>query len=256
MTDLGIAPRVFPGPYPEDSVDQSGWKDGSITDTQSEAYVILDAAFKLVSIIPFFSGFTIKRISSALPVELGWQIPYVGVYDASENGTAIGNWNTGQIGFNVALTLGFQVVIKDNDPAACVAKLDQAKWALFNGLLRSNAFTNMISASAMQNPAVTNEGFPRFRARKRWGKTGSANETPVGELQFELETRHPILFAPTDFADLNEIHVTTGFPGPGSTPEEQAEIQQVTIVYDFVNPLWTEQPPTLSTPPPAAGANP
>jgi hypothetical protein len=241
--------------YPEDSVDQTGWKTGKITDTQSEAYVILDAAFKLVSIIPFFQGFTIKRISQALPIEVGWQIPYVGIYDYSEEGAAIGNWNTGNIRFGVTFVIGFQVVIKDNDPAACVAKLDQAKWALFNGLLRSNAFTNML-ASGMDDPDVTISGFPRFRARKRWGRTGANNETPVGELQLELATHHPITFEPTDFVDLNEIHVTTGFPGPGATPEEQAEIQQVTIVYDFVTPLWTEQPPTLSTPPPAAGANP
>jgi hypothetical protein len=135
------------------------------------------------------------------------------------------------------------------------AKLDEAKWALLNGLLRSNAFTNRLK-SGMVDPDVTIEGFPRFRVRKRWGRTGSANETPVGELQFELQTQHPLIFYPTDFVDLTSIHVTTGFPGPGSTTEEQAAIEQVTIVYDFVTPTWTPQPPTLSTPPPSAGANP
>jgi hypothetical protein len=90
--------------------------------------------------------------------------------------------------------------------------------------------------SGMDDPDVTISGFPRFRARKRWGRTGSANETPVGELQLELVTYHPITFEPTDYVDLNRITTTTGLGDPPNA------VQQVTAVYDF-----TETHPPFET---------
>jgi hypothetical protein len=234
--------------YPEDGVDQ-------VIDPQDESWIFLQLAASLASQIPFFQGFAIKRVAAALPVELGWQIPYLGIYHIGEEGTPLGDWDIGAVKFRTNFTMGFQIIVKDNDPATCAATLAKAKAELLNGLLNSNAFTNMLQSKA-SDAGVTAEGFPRYRVKPpRWGKAGT-NETPVGEQQIELQMRYPTFYYPRNFADLNEIHVTTGFPGPGSTPEEQAEIQQVTIVYDFVTPLWTEQPPTLSTPPPAAGANP
>jgi hypothetical protein len=46
---------------------------------------------------------------------------------------------------------------------------------------------------------------------------------------------------PTEFPDLERLTVTTGFPGPGSTLEEQAAIEQVKIVYQF-DPDWVKPP--------------
>lgn len=203
---------------------------GDITDIQSYSWIIHNAVFDRLSTSTFFQGFAVKRISEALPIEAGFQIPFLGVYEGEETLVPEGQPNEGEIRFTHTMNVGVQVVIKDNDPIACLTKLDQAYWFIMNRLWRDDSFSNRLRTNVPGNTRW--EAIPRIKKRKRWGATGSKNETPVGILQLDISILFKTDFAPTDFADLERITVKTSYP-EGSTPEEQLQIQQVKMVYEF-----------------------
>jgi hypothetical protein len=203
---------------------------GGLSDTQSYAFIIHNAIFDRLSTSTFFQGFAVKRISEALPIEAGFQIPFLGVYEGEETLGPEGQFNAGEIRFTHTVNFGVQVVVKDNDPVACLTKLDQAYWFIMNRLWRDDTFTNRLFTTLPDNTRF--EGVQRIKKRKRWGATGSKNETPVGILQLDIAIVFKTDFYPTEFPDLERITVTTAYP-EGGTPEEIAAVQQVKIVYEF-----------------------
>jgi hypothetical protein len=212
---------------------------GGISDTQSYSWIILNAIFDKLATTSLFSTFACMRINSALPVDPNIKAPFLGVFVGDETFVADGDANATTIGFTHTVVVGFQVVMKHNDPNVLLANLDRASWFTMNQLLRDDEFTNMLHSGMPDNTRI--EGFPRGRIRKRWGLTGSKNETPVGERQLDLAYVFRSEWEPTEFPDLERITVTTGFPGPGSTLEVQAAIEQVKIVYQF-DPDWVKPP--------------
>jgi hypothetical protein len=202
---------------------------GGVSDTQSYSWIILNAIFDRLSTSSFFSGFTTKRISSALPIEAGVQIPFLGVFLGQEQFDPDGDANAGDIRFINRIPIGIQIVIKNNDPTAMLATLDRASWFVLNQLLRDNSFTNRLKTSIPDN--VTIEGVPTIRFQPDvWGLTGSRNETPVGERVFWMTFVLRPWFAPTDFPDLERITVTAF---PELPPADHNEIQSVKVVYEF-----------------------
>jgi hypothetical protein len=202
---------------------------GGLSDTQSYPWIILNAIFDRLSTSSLFSAFTCKRISSALQIDAGLQTPFLGVFLTEEMNGPDGDLGTGDIRFVSNFAIGFQIVLKHNDPTAMLAQLDRAYWFVLNQLLRDNSLTNRFHTTLPDN--VSFEGVARLRVRPDvWGLTGMRNETPVGERIFWLTYQLRTWFAPTDFPDLERITVTTAFPFGDYQP---GEIKQVKVVYEF-----------------------
>jgi hypothetical protein len=220
-------PASTPGnvPWPPEGFKWTG--DGGITDFQSYAWIIHNAVYERLSTSTFFSGFAIKRISEALPIEAGFQIPFLGIFEGDELMVPDGGLNQGAIAFAHTINLGVQVVIQDNNPATLLQRLDQAYWFIMNRLWRDDTFTNRIFTLMPGN--VRFEGVARIRKKKKWGVNASRNETPVGILTLDIQLPIRTEFAPTEFADLEMITVTTAYPSVA----EQAAVQQVKAVYVF-----------------------
>ena len=212
---------------------------GDLTDTQSYAWIILDWIFTTLKDDPFFENFGVTRISRALPVEAWSQVPFLGVFLGDETMTPDGDPNQGPIRFIHNVPISFQMILRNNDPQILLRDLDRTSWYVMRTLLRSDDLTNHFDTMLPGGTAF--EGITRGRIRDRWGLTGSKNETPVGERQLDLTFMFGTNWAPYGFPDLERIDVTTGFPGPGSTPEERQQITQVRMVYLF-NPDFVPHP--------------
>jgi hypothetical protein len=203
---------------------------GTIFDTQSYSWVLVDWLFKLLSADPFFANFTLTRISSALPVELWSQVPFLGVFINDEPLTPVGDFNVTAITFTHNLQVGFQIILRNNDSAKLLQDLDSVSWHIMRTLFRTDALTNAFDTAT----GVALKGIPRGRVSKpRYGLAGSRNETPVAERVLDLTFQFESMWYPYGFPDLERITVTTAFP-IGGTPEEQAAIQQVKVVYEFI----------------------
>lgn len=208
---------------------------GNITDIQSYSWIILNWIFQTLSADPYFENFVVKRASTALPVEAWSQVPFLGVYLADESQTPDGAFNMGDIRFSHHVPIGFQYILCNNDPDMLVRDLDRTYWRIYKNLLRSDDFTNRFKTKL---PGQTGfNGIERARRMApRWGLAGSRNETPIGDQRHEWTFQFVTDWAPYGFANLDEMWVKTGLPGPGSTPEEQAAIEQVTVKYEFSQP--------------------
>lgn len=215
-------------PWPPEGFHWTG--TGGITDIQSYAWIIHNAIYLRLASSTFFQGFNCLRISEALPIEPGLQLPFLGVYEFDEQMVSDGPPNMGPIGFSHTVNIGVQVVMQDNNPTTLLQRLDQAYWFIMNRIWRDDTFTNRIWTLMPDNFRL--EGVTRVRKRKKWGATASRNETPVGMLALETSLLFNTVWAPTDFANLDRITVITAFP-PGSTAEDQAAIRQIKAVYDF-----------------------
>jgi hypothetical protein len=212
-------------PWPPEGFKWTG--TGGITDFQSYAWILHNAVYQRLSTSTFFSGFTVKRISEAMPIEAGFQIPFLGIFEGDELMVPDGGFNQGPIAFAHTINLGVQVVIQDNNPTTLLQRLDQAYWFIMNRLWRDDTFTNRIWTLMPDN--VRFEGVARIRKKKKWGVNASRNETPVGILTLDIQLPIKTEFAPTEFADLEMITVTTAYP----SVEDQAAVQQVKSVYVF-----------------------
>lgn len=219
---------------------------GGVSDRQSYSWIILNAIFERISTSSFFSSFVCKRINRALPIEAGGpvQIPFLGVYLLEETLGPDGDANVGDFRFTHMVPIGFQIVVKNNDPNVMLQILDQASHFIMNQLLRDDTLTSRWKTDLPDNTQV--EAVPRGRIRERWGVTGATNETPVGERQLELVFTFRTQWYPTDFPDLERITVRTAFP---IDSYELGETQQVTMVYEF-NPDSVPHPLPEDTQPP------
>jgi hypothetical protein len=212
-------------PWPPEGFKWTG--AGDITDFQSYAWIIHNAIYERLSTSTFFSGFAVKRISEALPIEAGFQIPFLGIFEGDELMVPEGQLNQGPIAFTHTINLGVQVVIQDNNHTTMLQRLDQAYWFIMNRLWRDDTFTNRIWTLMPGN--VRFEGVARIRKKKKWGVNASRNETPVGILTLDIQLPIKTEWAPTEFADLEMITVTTAYPSVA----EQSAVQQVKAVYVF-----------------------
>jgi hypothetical protein len=225
----GATPRDFP------------WTGtGGLSDVQSYSWIVLNAVYDRLSASSFFNGFVCKRISSALPIEPDVQVPFLGVFLGEEMMSPDGDINAGDVRFIHNFIVGIQIVVRNNDPTAMLAKLDQASWFVLNQVLRDNTLMNRLKTTLPDN--VTIEGMPRIRFRPDiWGLSGSRNDIPLGERIFWMTYQLRTWWAPTDFDDLKMIVETTAFPPGGDT----GSVEQVTIVYEFTpDPVPTPLPPT------------
>jgi hypothetical protein len=220
----------------------------SISEVQSWSFIIRDMFFDKLEAAPFFAGFTARK-SRMLPIMTATTLPYLGVYIVSEDMTPDGDLNAGEIRFTHMLKLGFTVIVVNNDPVACEAKLDQAFLTIMNTLWRDPYLTNLIDTRAypggVGNPDNARiEGVARGMRRHVFGTAGKNNETPIGELQYEATVKYGADYAPIIPDDLLLISVRTGVK-PGDTQTEMDQRPQTGGDYTFeptllVNPLQPE----------------
>jgi hypothetical protein len=207
--------------------------EGSVADYQSYSWILCSYIETTLRADPFFTNFTIRRVARAVPIQ-GTQVPFLGIYLDTEKLGPDGDINHGDIRFTHNVPISFQIILVHNTPATLLEYIDRTSWYIMRALLRKDELTNRLKSGLPGNTRF--EGIPSGRIRDRWGVTGAKNETPLGERQLELTFLFKTDWSPFGFSNLDRMVVRTGFPGPGSTPEEQAQIQQVTMVYDFSQP--------------------
>lgn len=207
---------------------------GGESDVHSYAYIILNAIFQRMSGSSMFRDFPCKRLTQALPIEAGIQVPFIGVYSPEELYGPDGDYNAGEIRLLHTVPVGIQIVLKNNDPVKLLEKLDAAYWFVMNQLLRDDSITNLWRTTMPDNTRF--EGVIRGGVRENWflaqGSRSTTAETPIGEKLIELALVFRTIWYPTEFPDLHRITTRTAYPR-GGTPEEQLEVQQVTMVYEF-----------------------
>ena len=200
-----------------------------ITDTQSYSQVIRDALFATVVQLPFFQNFKARR-SKQLPIQEPI-LPYLGVYIIGEDMPADGDPNAGDIRFIHMLRVGFQVIIENNDPVQSELYLDQAFWAIMNGLWTDSGLTNMIQTEMPDNTRI--EGIERGTRRHVWGTMGSTQEKPIGELEYIATVKYRSEWYPGNFPDLLRIHEeVVPMADDGSVPDASV-VQRIIVEYEF-----------------------
>ena len=230
---------------------------GDETDVQSYSYILWEWIYQRLATDPFFANFVTRRATAALPVEAWNQVPFLGVYLIEDPLTAPGGiFNQTQIAFVHNVKIGFQFVLRNNDTDVLVRDLDRVKWYIMRAILRDDRLTNRFNTELKGGTAFNGISSGRIR-QPRWGLAGTKNETPVAEQQIELNFQFETLWYPFGFDNLERIDITTGFPGPGSTPEERAAIVQARLVILFdPDAVPTPLPPDTDPPGPPPGSPP
>ena len=206
-----------------------------ITETQSYGLVIRDTLYAKAVTLPFFAGFTSRRCKQ-LPV-VPEALPYLGVYFINEKMTSDGDPNAGEVRFDNEMTVGFSVVIQNNDPVQSELKLDQAFWAIMNGLWRDQYIMNLIDTRAPVGvvtlpDGMVIEGVKGGNRKHVWGNTGLNNETPIAELSYEANILYSAAFPPVITDDLLLVHVETVPLHHGAIPPVE-EVQRIISIYEF-----------------------
>jgi hypothetical protein len=199
-------------------------------ETQSYSQIIRDTLFAKTVQLPFFIGFKARR-SKQLPIQEPL-LPYLGVYIIGEDMPPDGDANAGDIRFINDLKIGWQVIIENNDPVASELKLDEAFWAIMNGLWRDAKLTNLWRSDMVDGTLI--EGVMRGTRVHNWGVIGK-REIPMGELQYIATIRYRTAFYPTITDRLLRIHeevvpITDNYAN-GVPPAD--EIQRIIVEYEF-----------------------
>jgi hypothetical protein len=201
----------------------------TVTDTQSYSQVIRDAMFAKTVQLAFFQGFTARR-SKQLPVGT-YQLPFLGVFIIGEDMLPDGDANAGEIRFTHKLRIGWQVMIENNDPVASELILDQAFWAIMNGLWRDPDLMNFIHSDMPDDTRV--EAIERGTRSHEWGAGGLNNETPYGELEYIATVIYRAEYSPIITDELLDIHVETVPLADDGTVPDASEVQRIIAEYEF-----------------------
>ncbi|MCP3471419.1 hypothetical protein NLM33_18755 [Bradyrhizobium sp. CCGUVB1N3] len=206
-----------------------------VTDTQSYSHVIRNVFFDAVSADPFFASYTCRK--NKMLVARPEYLPYLGVYVLEETMLPDGDGNAGEVRFIHALRIGFSVLMANNDQDALEAQLDAACWRIMNRLWLDEYIMNLLDTmnpnTGKQNPDNTRiESIERGVRRYVWGNSAFNNETPVGEVQYDITCRHRTYWSPVIPDDLLTIEMQTGIK-PGDTQDEMGQRQQLHAVYQF-----------------------
>lgn len=208
---------------------QFGAPASPIISAQSYSQVIRDALFAKTVKLPFFAGFTAKR-SKQLPIQQ-FQVPYLGVYIIAEDLGPDGDANAGVVRFIHRLQVGWQVIIENNDPVAAELKLDQAFWAIMNGIWRDARLMNFINSDMPDNTRI--EAVERGRRTHHWGVPSTNNEKPYGELQYYATVVYRADYLPVITDDLLDIHIEVVPLGSDGTVPPASEVQRIIAEYEF-----------------------
>jgi len=207
------------------------------TDTTVFSYglVIRDMLLAKLVTAPFYAGFTIRK-SRQLPTQVN-QLPTLGVYLVKEDMTPDGDPNAGDIDMIHSLTLGFSVVIINNDPQATQEKLNEAYWVIMNWLWRDPYLMNMIDTRAYPS-GIGNPDNVRIEGLMNgsWRFVDHPplnNETPMSELRYEQTLRYRADYTPIIIDDFLLLHQETVPLSDDGTIPPADEVQRVVTEYAF-----------------------
>jgi hypothetical protein len=208
-----------------------------ITDTQSYSHVIRDVFFNTVTTDAFFASYTCRK--NKMLVARPEYLPYLGVYIIDDTMTPDGDGNAGNYKFIHGLRIGFSVMQANNDQDALELGLDAAyrriELVLWNNPYINNVIDTTNPHTGLQNPDnVMWESIERGMRRYVWGNTSFNNETPVGEMQYDITVRHRTYWPPGPFDDLDTIDVVMPV----------GESEQIHVQYDFGSSAGALQTPT------------
>jgi hypothetical protein len=229
MTTGYFAPRIV---YPP-----------TITEVQSYGYVIRDMLLDKLVTAPFYQGFSVRR-SRQLPTQPN-QLPMLGVYLIKEDMSPDGDPNHGDIEMIHNLTIGFSVIVVNNDPEATQKKLNQAYWVIMNWLWRDQYLMNMIDTRAYPG-GIGNPDNVRIEGllNGNWRMVDhppQTNETPMSELRYEQTLKYRAEYTPVITDDLLLIHQETAHLNDDGTVSPADEVQRIVTEYAFDPP-----PPELN----------
>jgi hypothetical protein len=198
----------------------------AITETQSFAVDIKDAMYNVVTANPYFLGYTFRK-TKMKPVQVDL-LPYLGVYIVDEVMVPDGDANAGCIRFNHTCRVGFSVILANNDSNALERGLDAAYLQIMGSLWTDIKLMNVLVNNNPEGVGI--ESITRGSRRHVFGNAGLNNETPIGELQYEVSCFTRSEWYP-DITDLlDEIDVTTGVKA-GDTQTEMNQRKQVSVKY-------------------------
>jgi hypothetical protein len=197
-----------------------------ITETNSFVLDVRDAMYNIVTVDPYFAGYTFRK-TKMLPVQTDL-IPYLGVYIVDELMVPDGDANAGCIRFTHTGRIGFSIVNKNNDQVALESGLDAAYLKVMGLLWTNIKLMNVLNSNIPEGMGI--ESVVRGSRRHIFGATGLNNETPFGEVQYEVNCFSRSEWYPDITDTLDEIDVTTGIK-PGDTQTEMDQRQQVSITY-------------------------
>jgi hypothetical protein len=199
-----------------------------IVESQTFAIDIRDAMYNILQADNYFYPYKFSK-TRMLPIQVD-SIPFLGVYLADEIMIPDGDPNAGCIRFSHSARIGFSIIHADSDQVMLERGIDAAFLRVMSDLWTNANLSNVI---ARHNPeGVGMESVIRGSRRHIFGSTGSDNETPFGELQYEVTCFARSEWYPDITDTLNEIDVTTGIK-LSDTQEERDQRQQVTIKMMF-----------------------
>ena len=222
-----------------------------ITDTQSYSLVIRDVFYDALAAMPMFASFT-KRKGKQFQVQAN-QVPYFGTYIIRERMTPDGDANAGHVRFIHNLTIGFSVIIQNQNPEVAEQKLDAIFWAIMNRLWPDQYIMNLLDTRSypggIGTPDNTRvESVQGGDRRHVWGNSALNNEMPVAELQYEVTCLYRTGWWPTITDDLLHIHVETVPMAEDGTVPPADEVERIITEYDFTDPDNPFPPDPLADP--------
>ena len=207
------------------------------TDTTVFSYglVILDMLLAKLVTAPFYVGFTVRK-SRQLPTQIQ-HLPSLGVYLVKEDMTPEGDPNHGDIEMIHNLTIGFSVIIINNDPEETQEKLNEAYWVIMNWLWRDQYLMNMIDTRAYPG-GIGNPDNVRIEGllNGSWRFVDHPplnNETPMSEMRYEQTLKYRADYSPIITDELLHVHIETVPLATDGTIPPADEVQRVISVYDF-----------------------
>ena len=201
----------------------------------SYGLVIRDMLLTKLVTAPFFAGFSVRK-SRQLPTQIN-QLPMLGVYLVREDMSPDGDPNHGDIEMVHNLTVGFSVVIINNDPEATQEKLNEAYWVIMNWLWRDQYMMSMHDTRSYPG-GVSNPDNVRIEGllSGSWRFVDHPplnNETPMSELRYEQTIKYRADYTPVILDDLLLIHTETVPLATDGTIPSESEVQRVYSVYEF-----------------------
>jgi hypothetical protein len=197
-----------------------------IAETQSFALDMRDAMYDVVTANPYFNGYTFRK-TKMRPVQADL-LPFLGVYVVDELMVPDGDANAGCIRFNHTSRIGFSVIQSNNDSDALERGIDAAYLKIMSSLWTDIKLMNVLVNNNPEGVGI--ESIVRGSRRHVFGNAGLNNETPIAELQYEVNCFSRSEWYPNITDTLDEIDVTTGVKA-GDTQTEMDQRQQVSIKY-------------------------
>jgi hypothetical protein len=160
----------------------------------------------------FFAGYTCRK--NKMLVTRPEYLPCLNVYIIDEQMTPDGDANAGCIRFIHNTRIGFSVMQANNDQDVLEAGLDAAFWRIMNRLWTDEYIMNVIDTynptTGTENPDNTLiESIERGSRKYLWGNAGLNNETPLGEMQYDITCKYRTYWPPVIPDDLLLIDVKT-----------------------------------------------